>query len=379
MSKIRILYMVSTLRKTGPTNQLLGMVKYLDREKFQPFIVTLSPEVYENSEKGRFENLDIPLFSLELGRIKGIFLGLKKLENVIEKVSPHIIHAAGLRTDSLLSRISHKKIITCTTLHNFVFEDYVFKYGKLIGNFIAKRHIANMEKLDYLICCSGSIAKMYERCLKHSVLEIQNGIELNKYVFNGEKSEQVSIREKFGISLDKTVFIVSGSLSKRKNPSCIIRAFLKAKVEKEAELIVVGDGPLLEECKNIGKDQVRIFGRVEDVDLYLKASDICISASNSEGLPMAILEAGASGLRLLLSNIDQHKEITNGLEGGIDFFPCNDEEILCEKIKETIKMKNELERETISNYFSSKFGAEKMSKRYQNFYIQIENETKIRR
>jgi len=40
----KILYLVSSLKKSGPTNQLSYIIKYLDRTKFSPTILTLSSE-----------------------------------------------------------------------------------------------------------------------------------------------------------------------------------------------------------------------------------------------------------------------------------------------------------------------------------------------
>ena len=42
--KIKILYVVSTLRQSGPTNQLKGIISNLDKRKYEALVLTLSPE-----------------------------------------------------------------------------------------------------------------------------------------------------------------------------------------------------------------------------------------------------------------------------------------------------------------------------------------------
>ena len=47
----KILYIVSTLERCGPTNQLSYIIKYLDKSKFEPMVLTLSPEPKEDRMK----------------------------------------------------------------------------------------------------------------------------------------------------------------------------------------------------------------------------------------------------------------------------------------------------------------------------------------
>ena len=82
--KINIGYIVSTLRRSGPIMQLLNIVKYLDRDNFNPIVITLSPEG-RDSMREKFSQAGIPIVSLNLSRMEGIFLIKKKLSAVIEE------------------------------------------------------------------------------------------------------------------------------------------------------------------------------------------------------------------------------------------------------------------------------------------------------
>ena len=76
----KILYIVSTLQRTGPTNVLFNLVSHLDRTKFQPVILTLSPE--NNSHytlQAEFLKLDVEIHSIGLSRIAGFLLGNSKI------------------------------------------------------------------------------------------------------------------------------------------------------------------------------------------------------------------------------------------------------------------------------------------------------------
>ena len=86
--KIRIMYVVSTLQRVGPNNQLYYLIKCLDKDIFDPIIVTLSPERPDSSYK-RFKERGIRIESLGLSRLKGIFLMEKRLNNIINRWKPN--------------------------------------------------------------------------------------------------------------------------------------------------------------------------------------------------------------------------------------------------------------------------------------------------
>lgn len=85
-------------------------------------------------------------------------------------------------------------------------------------------------------------------------------------------------------------------------------------------LTLVGDGPRRQEIerrireKNLG-DVVRLVGFSSNVEDYLKEADLFISASEREGFSNTVLEAGAMGRGMLLSDIPPHREF---LMGGSD-------------------------------------------------------------
>lgn len=70
--KYKILYVVSTLRRGGPTNQLFGLLKNLDRSIFYPIILTLS-RVEDLEIKDKFINIGIEIESLGFSKLESMF------------------------------------------------------------------------------------------------------------------------------------------------------------------------------------------------------------------------------------------------------------------------------------------------------------------
>lgn len=98
-------------------------------------------------------------------------------------------------------------------------------------------------------------------------------------------------------------------------------------IEENDIFLILGDGELFRYCKDkYSKDLRYIFmGKVECPLEYYQLSDIFVSASLSEGLPLALLEAASTGCYLYVSDIEPHREIASLLgEENISMFKIKD-------------------------------------------------------
>ncbi len=98
----KILYVVSTLKRSGPTNQLYNIVNNLDLKLFSYLIVTLSSEP-KDSMKSAFLNVNSEIYSLNFSRLGGLLRASLNLKNIIAEYNPDIIHSQGIRSDKLIS------------------------------------------------------------------------------------------------------------------------------------------------------------------------------------------------------------------------------------------------------------------------------------
>ena len=81
----------------------------------------------------------------------------------------------------------------------------------------------------------------------------------------------------------------------------LLDAFKGVMREHDAQLLIVGDGPLREtlelQCETLDlTDRVRFIGMCKEVERYLKAATAMVMPSYWEGLPIAAIEAMAAGL-----------------------------------------------------------------------------------
>jgi len=147
---------------------------------------------------------------------------------------------------------------------------------------------------------------------------IHNSIDVaNFYNINSKKT---SLRKKLKIPKDNLVILNGiGRLIYAKGLHDTLEA---VKGMKAVTVITIGDGPFENNLKDLAKKyKVKaIFpGRLtrEEIVDYLGISDMFVNPSYSEGLPTCILEAGASGLPVIATNVGGTKEIITKKEEGI--------------------------------------------------------------
>jgi glycosyltransferase involved in cell wall biosynthesis len=362
----KILYVVSTLKKSGPVNQLSYIIKYLDKNKFEPMVLTLSSEDKEDSMKNYFEDiLNVKVNTLGLSRIKGIFKAKSKVKQFIKENIINLVHSQGIRADEIMSSINMPRV---ATLRNYPYYDYPMTYGKFKGFLMAKKHLKYLEKINKPVVVSKSISIMLKEKNSYSIDYVRNGTDLERF----QGLDKTKLRKKFDISSDIILFVSVGHLSKRKDPLLVIKAFKDAEI-KNSKLIFLGDGHLKEECLEITRNDSNIVlvGKVDNVHEYLGMSDYLISASHAEGLPNTVLEAMACGLPCVLSDISPHIEINElSNESSILFKTKNGKE-LSTKLQQIITKKYELMSRASSEIIKNNLSANLMSMQYQEIYLSL--------
>jgi glycosyltransferase involved in cell wall biosynthesis len=143
---------------------------------------------------------------------------------------------------------------------------------------------------------------------KERITYIPNGVDTELFKPSNDKK---ILRRKFGIPEEHLIFLSLGRLTEAKQPQKLIDVF--SVIEKDIEdvsLVIAGEGELLEKTKRLVKQKklkdVIFLGYVdhekEAPDLYA-CSDYYIMTSMYEGLPLTLLEAMASGLPCIVSDI----------------------------------------------------------------------------
>lgn len=367
-TSVNVLYIVSTLERAGPTNQLFNLVENLS-EDIEITILTLSPEP-KNTDWSRFREAGHNVQSLSLTRLQSAIYGPYRLRKKVASIDPDLVHTQGIRADSL-SAFFLTNYPQITTIRNYPLDDYPELYGEFQGHLMARHHLWTYSRLDHPIGCSKTIANLLQQ---HGISAgaIQNGVncEVFRPPANGEP---LRAREELSLPQDGPIGVFVGGLIPRKDPQTVVRGFLSSEEATDGQLVFLGDGPLRDDCERIaaGVENVRFEGRVEEVETYLKAADYFVSASKSEGLPNAVMEALASGLPVCLSDIPQHREILEYDHKVGVMFDVGQESIVADQLDSLVQDDDSTRRSAARELVENHLSATRMADQYEELYHRI--------
>lgn len=138
------------------------------------------------------------------------------------------------------------------------------------------------------------------------------GIDLGK-IQDAATIDRYEKKVELGMPLDKKIILSAGELIRRKNHESIIRAIAQMS-DSSFVYVICGHGELEEYLKKLTVDlgienQVFFLGYRSDILEIYRIADIYVFPSFQEGLPMALLEAMASGLPVICSDIRGSRDL----------------------------------------------------------------------
>lgn len=361
MAEIRIAYVVSDLKRVGPSNQTLNIIKN-SKYKDSSIVITLFEETKYDTMMEDYRKNDIKIICLKLNRITFILTGQKKLINTLNENKINIVHSYGIKPDCICNKVCKKlKIRHIITLRNYPKEDILTRMNFIKGRIALHNHLKALLSCENVICCSKTICeKMSNDYPKKKFLYIQNGVDIDKFKRVDDKTK-IMLKKKYDLNNNKKIFISTGSFIQRKRIEETIKGFIKSK--NAGILLLLGDGNLFSELKNRYQDYKNIifYGKSSNVEELLQLSDVFISSSESEGLPNGVIEAIACGLPVILSNIPQHVEILEELTKAGRCYELGNIDELSNLINDNSLINNE-------DINHSAFVMNTMSKKYVDYY-----------
>ena len=187
----------------------------------------------------------------------------------------------------------------------------------IIGSLIYNRYF------DFMIACSRGVAEslIKEGIKKNKVFAIHNTTEIPDDIstISGDK-----IRNQFEIN-DKIVLGISSWFHReRKGFDILFEAF--SKLDERFVLLIIGIPKENQEAVfeyastfGISEDKIIMPGFIDNIYEYYKAMDIFLLPSRSEGFSLALLEAAASVLPIIASDIPGNDEFIEHGKNGLLF------------------------------------------------------------
>ena len=158
-----------------------------------------------------------------------------------------------------------------------------------------------------------------------------NGVDTE--AFQPRPRPENGIRAALGIPGSAKLVGFLGRLSPEKGPEVFLRAALVARSKlPDTHFVFVGDGPLASTLReSIARfelaDRVHLAGLRRDVAPVLNDMDVMVSSSHSEAMPLAVMEAMASGLPVVATRVGGVPDMVDQGESGWLVAPNDFEEI----------------------------------------------------
>lgn len=296
--KVKVLHVQLTENFGGIESLLFNVLSRLDSRKFQFDFIGSSYSKYQD----KFTDLGAHVYIMPSIKSPISYVNSfnKVLNNNYDIVHFHKNSAANI-FPILIAKFhsSHPKIVVHS--HNSAPSIsskplfYFHRINKSLLNIMADKKVA----------CSNKAAKWMFVSDKNVTI-IKNGINVSEFTFSKEARNK--IREKYSIENKTIIFGNVGRFSGQKNQMFLIKIFNEIlKKHSKSVLFLIGTGELedkvKEEVKRYGiSGNVYFLGRKDNVADYLSAIDAFIMPSLFEGLPIAAVEAQASGMNVFVSS-----------------------------------------------------------------------------
>lgn len=307
MGKIRILQFPLADSKGGMTHYALENWKWMDKNLFQCDFVSMSKHLDYEGEV-RATGSEIFYISCYAETDKEQFV--KEFEGILKK-GYDVVHLHTKCWKSfLMEELCKKHHVSKVIVHAHASGIYTsdpfkrFKEGQLHEQ--VKKQLDTNVATDFWACSKPAADFLFGEQIPREKLRIMpNAIDIDKFVYNG--TIRKSYRERYHLEKNFVIGHV-GRFGYAKNHEFLIKLFVEVlKKINNAILVCLGDGELLSEIQEYAKnlrveDKTLFLGRRDDVACWYQAMDVFCLPSRTEGFPLVLVEAQASGLPCVVSD-----------------------------------------------------------------------------
>ncbi len=319
---MNVLYIIWSLDQGGAERVVLDLAKNADRAQFNITICCLN-------QKGFFAN--------ELEQLGTEVIALHKLP----KLDPFIIYK--------ISRVISKKKIDIVITHLWTsnFWGRIAAYLSRVKIIIATEHTTDEKRPWYYHLADRFLARISSRIIAvsssvkvfhHTKSKIpprkfeiiNNGIDIEKFNISFDKNKK---RKEFGFKDNDYIIGLFGRFVPAKAHELLLQSLKNIiKAHPQVKVLFAGSGPTVDIIKKLAADlglakHVAFAGFRSDIPELYQILDLFVLPSRREGFPITVLEAMASGIPAIVTDVGGNKEI---ISDGIDGFiiqPNNTEEL----------------------------------------------------
>lgn len=369
--KIRVALVLYTLEVGGLEKVVLSVLRNLDRERFDPYLICLhtigdlQSDVPLPADRclllRREDGRRLPGVPLDVGAVLKIrsFLRTNRIDVV------HLHNCAPLIYGGIAAHLCRPRPSVVYSEHNQI-------YSAPAGR---KRRFPYYVKMaDAIVTVSDDLRRTLAGMgITNNVEVIYNGIDPERFrVADGQ-----GLRRELGVAPDEYLIGTAVVLTPQKGIEFLLRAIPAVLREiPRAKFMIAGDGYKKAELQAAANalgvgDRLAFLGYRSDVPRFLNAMDLYVLPSLWEGLPLALIEALACGKPAVVSDVGGNGEIVeDGVNGRL--VPPGDPEALARAIIETARDPRFAPadvRDRNRRKFESLFSVEAMVQAHEERYV----------
>ncbi|MBF0385592.1 MAG: glycosyltransferase family 4 protein [Candidatus Omnitrophica bacterium] len=317
---MKVLFLTTHLNAGGITSYLLNLGKALIKNGHEAIVASSSGDMEEEFSRAGIMTAAFNIKTKSELSFK-IYFALPKIIRLIKEQKVSILHS-HTRITQVIGSILHiftgvKHISTC---HGYFKPKLSRKLFPCWGSKViaispqVRDHLLNDFKLD-----------------KGMVVLAPSGIDVDAFCLISEDGRRLK-KDQFGLNAFTVIGIIA-RLSEVKGQDILIRAFKRvSEVQQNVMLALVGEGKFEDELKKLAvslklEDKIKFIPTVNRTADILQMFDVFVMPSRQEGLGLGIMEALASGLPVVASNIGGIPSLIENNVTGLLFEPGDDEQL----------------------------------------------------
>lgn len=338
--KKKILYVITKSNFGGAQRYVYELAAGLPRDEYEVVVAFGGNGILKDKlEAADIRTVTIDSFQRDISLGKEL-RSLRELWRIYKAEKPDVVHLNSSKaggTGALVARLVGIKCIVYTT-HGFAFlepRSLIWRTLVWIGAYITT-----------LLCHKVILVSEFETKHTHMPFIDRKFKVINTALpYIAFKSREEARRELFDTAtIDKHQsdlwLVTNAELNPNKNLFAAIDAVVEYNQHNTHKIFysIISDGELRDALTEYIKEKraeefIALLGYIDDARAYLKAFAIFLLPSKKEGMPYAILEAGAAHLPVIASRVGGIPEIITDGESGLLIDPNNTETITNALIK----------------------------------------------
>ncbi len=319
-SSLRIARIIARMNLGGPARQILASDPWLAAQGHSVRVFTGVPE------PGEGDLFDAALErGIDIVRVPGLSRGLSLsmdfrarsfLRAALREFEPQVVHTHASKAGALGRRAAAvvPDAARVHTFHGHVLEGY---FGATISKGLVALERRLALRTDRLVAVSHSTADDLLRlgvASAEQLVVVPPGLELEEFLnipLHATERRHGALRKLVGAEPDDVLVGVIGRLAEVKRPEWALEVFLLLAARyPKMMLVFVGDGELrgmlerkISALEPALARRVHMLGAQSDMPAVLRDLDVVLACSRSEGMPVALIEAGAAGLPVVATRV----------------------------------------------------------------------------